>query len=141
MDRYVLLPHTADGKFRAFGASLEEAFGNAALALASLMWDWSQVRPALSQPVEVKGRDREQLLYKFLEEILFLFETRRFLLAAVEGLRIEESGNGFRLKAEFRGDDRWELYELYGEVKAITYSQMKIEGCGGAWVIQVVVDM
>jgi len=40
MERYRILPHTADGKFRAFGATREEAFANAALAAASLMWDW-----------------------------------------------------------------------------------------------------
>jgi SHS2 domain-containing protein len=33
MDRYRLLEHMADGKFQAYGKSMEETFSNAALAL------------------------------------------------------------------------------------------------------------
>ena len=64
MERYRILPHTADGKFRAFGATLEEAFANAALAVASLMWDWTKVGTEASFRIEVRGRDLEQLLYQ-----------------------------------------------------------------------------
>ena len=91
MERYRILPHAADGKFRSFGRTLEEAFTNAALATASFMWDWRKIAPARSIPVEIAGRDLEQLLYRFLEEIIYVFETRRFVLAAVEGLTIESA--------------------------------------------------
>ena len=77
MERYRILSHPADGKFRAFGATLEDAFSNAALGEVSFMWDWWAIRAVASMPVEVRGRDREQLLYKFLEEILYLFETKK----------------------------------------------------------------
>jgi len=43
MERYRFLEHTADAKFQAFGKTLEEAFSNAALATASLMWDWEEI--------------------------------------------------------------------------------------------------
>ncbi len=55
MERYRILPHTADGKFRAYGATLEEAFGNAALAMSSFMWDWSKVEPRIRHFVHVRG--------------------------------------------------------------------------------------
>ncbi|MEN6311126.1 MAG: archease [Acidobacteriota bacterium] len=140
MKRYDILPHTADGKFRAFGRTLEEAFANAALALASLMWDWSKIEPTITRPVRLNGRDRKQLLVKFLGEIIFLFETQKFLLAAVDGLEIRDVPDGFCLEAELLGDTLSDRYELYGDVKAVTYNEMKIEECGGV-VLQVVVDM
>jgi len=141
MERYRILPHTADGKFRAFGATREESFANAALAAASLMWDWWTIKPLRSIPVTIEGRDPEQLLYKFLEEILYLHETKRFLLGGVEDLKIEDGGEGFRLSAVFWGDEAGGSYEIFGDVKAVTYNEMKIEpGCDG-WTIQVVVDM
>src|SRR5512135_3090948 len=99
MERYRILPHTADGKFQAYGQTLEEAFGNAALALASLMWDWSTVKALAKQSVRVTGVDREQLLVKFLGEIIYLFETQRFLLGRVEGLRVRPHPEGFSLDA------------------------------------------
>ena len=141
MEKYRILPHPADGKFRAFGATLEEAFGNAALATASLMWDWPSVKSAASFPVRALGRDLEQLLYRFLEEIVFLFETRNFLLAAVEDMKIEKDESGFRLQAVFRGDEATNAVDIFGIVKAITYNEMKVEQNCGGWSIQVVVDM
>jgi len=141
MKKYDILPHTADGKFRAWGRTLEEAFANAALATASLMWDWEKVEPKLSQAVRLEGRDREQLLVKFLGEIIFLFETRKFLLASVDGLEIRDVPDGFFLEAEFRGDTLSDRRDIHGDVKAVTYSEMKIDEERGGVVLQVVVDM
>jgi SHS2 domain-containing protein len=141
MEQYRILPHAADGKFRSFGETVEEAFANAALATASFMWDWRTIDPARAIAVEVAGRDLEQLLYKFLEEIIYLFETRRFLLAAVEDLVIETAGGGRILRAAFRGDEIGPATELLGEVKAVTYSEMKIEEDCGGWTAQAVLDL
>jgi SHS2 domain-containing protein len=140
MERYQILPHTADGKFRAYGRTLEEAFANAALATASLMWDWRTIETKVSHPIRVTGRDREQLLVRFLGELIYLLDTKKFLLAAVGGLRIREEGDGWTLEAEFRGDTLSDRYEIHGDVKAVTYNEMKIEECDGV-VLQVVVDM
>ena len=140
MDRYRFLPHTADGKFQAFGATLEEAFANAALATASLVWDWTAIAPKVRHAVLVRAIDREQLLVKFLTEVVYLFETRRFLLGRVDGLRIGPSPDGLALEAMFVGDDLAETHELHGDVKAVTYHELKIEECDG-FTVQVVVDM
>lgn len=135
-----MLDHPADGKFRAFGETLEEAFGNAALAVAGQMWDWNAAKPAIDVAVEIEGRDLPQLLLKFLEEILYLFETRRFILAAVVDLTIEATASGHRLRAIFRGERLSERVEIFGDVKAVTYHEMKIESACDQWMVQVVVD-
>lgn len=140
MEKYRILPHTSDGKFRAYGRTLEEAFANAALAMASLMWDWRKVEPRLSHAVRAGGRDREQLLVKFLGEIVYLLDTRRFLLSSVEHLKIREAAGGWTLEAELRGDTLSERHEIHGNVKAVTYNDMKIDEYDG-FVVQVVVDM
>ncbi len=140
MERYKILPHTADGKFQAFGLTMEEAFANASLALAYLMYDWSRVQPNISFPVKVRGRDLEQLLVKFLEEVIYLLETRSFLLASVEGLRIRGGPEGASLETTLWGDHGSDRYELYGEVKAVTYNEMRIEK-NDHITLQVVVDM
>ncbi len=140
MERYKFLEHMADAKFQAYGRSLEEAFSNAALAVAGLMWDWQNVERKLEHPVEVRGNDLEQLLVNFLEEIIFLLETKMFLLSSVEKLMIEKEKKGFRLKALFKGDRYSEKYKIFGDVKAITYNEMEIEA-GNRFMVQVVVDM
>jgi len=121
---------------------MEEAFANAALATASLMWDWTKIVPGKTVEIEVAGNDLEQLLVKFLGEIVYLMETKNFLLAAVDGPEIVWEGKSFRLKAGFLGDDLSGVTSIHGVVKAVTYNEMKIEysrPCG--YTVQVVVDM
>jgi SHS2 domain-containing protein len=139
-EKFRYLDHTADAKFQAYGRTLEEAFSNAALATISLMWDPAEVEARLSQPIDVKGRDLEQLLVHFLGEIIYLLETRSFLAAAADDVIIEKADKGFRLRAFFRGDDRPARYSIFGEVKAVTYNEMRIElGC--PITVQVVLDI
>jgi SHS2 domain-containing protein len=139
-EKFRFLDHTADAKFQAFGGTLEEAFGNAVLATASLMWEPDKVEKRIQRPVSVQGRDLEQLLVRFLGEIIFLWETGAFLTAVADDIVIEPAGGGFRLAALFQGDDRPEKYLIFGEVKAVTYNEMKIER-GPSVSIQVVLDI
>jgi SHS2 domain-containing protein len=143
MERYRILPHTADGKFEAFGRTLEEAFANAALALASLMWDWSKIAPRIEHLVRVEGIDKAQLLVKFLGEVVYLFETRQFLLGEVRRLEIRPHFDGFALEAALAGERLAAGHEVYGDVKAVTYHELEIEegGPGGRCRVQAVVDM
>jgi len=139
-EKYVFLEHTADAKFQAYGRTLEEAFANAALATASLMWDPAAIGRRLEVPVRAQGTDLEQLLVRFLGEVLYLLESRSFLLGAAEGVRIEKAGSGYELEAVFRGDTYSDAYETHGGVKAITYNEMQITKNDG-YMVQVVVDV
>ena len=67
--KYEFLEHVADAKFRAYGKTIEEQFSNAALAMTSIMAD--DVKGNIKRDFSVKGSDRENLLYNFLEELLF----------------------------------------------------------------------
>jgi SHS2 domain-containing protein len=139
-EKFRFLEHTADAKFQAYGRTLEEAFANAALATASLMWDTASIDRKIQVPVRARGRDLEQLLVRFLEEILFLVESRFFLLAAAGEVKIERRGAAYELEAVFWGDTNSDAYETHGGVKAITYNEMKISKNDG-YAIQVVVDV
>ncbi len=138
--RFRYLKHTADAKFQAFGDTLERAFANAGAALATLMWNPDEVSAELRHPVRVSGKDEQQLLVAYLEEILFLLDSRGFLLHAVEDVKITRTGQGLELQAVFVGDDRRAGYEIFGDVKAVTYNDMKVRSRGRP-MVQVVVDM
>lgn len=140
MERYRFLRHTADAKFQAFGTTLEEAFINAALATASLMWDWEKIEKKIEYRVEVSGKDLMQLLSSFLEEIIYLLDSKMFLLGFPENLRIEKKGSLHVLKALFKGDKHSDKYKIHGDVKAITYNEMEIEQ-NVHFMVQVVVDV
>ena len=140
MKKYRFLRHTADAKFQAFGDTLEEAFQQAALALVSLMWNRETLDNKLEIPVEVEGHDMKQLLLNYLEEILYLFDTRRFLLSQVNDISIERKEGRYVLRALFRGDAYSNKTEVFGDVKAITYNEMEIRSTM-PFRIQVVADV
>lgn len=138
--KYLFLEHTADAKFQAFGRNLEEAFANAAYATVSLMWDRRKIRKRIQKAVRVEGHDREQLLVKFLEEILFLLDSEMFLLRAAEKIQIRKEAGRYVLEGLFIGDDCGANYRPYGDVKAITYNEMEIHA-DDLFKVQVVVDV
>jgi SHS2 domain-containing protein len=137
MKKYRFLDHTADVKFQAFGATLEEVFTNAALATARLMCQ-EKVSARISVRVHVEGRDLESLLYNFLEEFLVLFDSRNFLLARIEVVEIDN--RELKLEVEAVGD-RAGNYEIAMGIKAVTYSDMFVRWENNAWVAQVVLDV
>jgi len=138
--RYRFLEHTADAKFQAFGKTLEEAFSNAALAMASLMWDWKIIKKESRRSIEVEGKDLKQLLVAFLEEILFLWDVQGYLLGGIEDLIIMKKEKTFNLNAVLLGDTNKGNYAASGDVKAITYNEMEVLEKNG-FQIQVVVDI
>ncbi len=143
--KYEIMEHLADGKFRAYGRNLEECLGNAALAMASLMWEPEKIKPKIKEIIKLEAASPEQLTVKFLTELIYLLEVKSFLLGRVNGIKIEKrKQNGdsvYHLKAEVAGDLISPHYEIYGQVKAVTYNEMKIENTGDGLVLQVVVDM
>lgn len=140
MEKYRFFRHTADAKFQAYGKTLEETFAHAALAVASLMWDWEKIDKKNEIPVALRGKDLEQLLVSFLEEILYLLETRDFLLASAENVLLEHNGDIWSLRALFKGDINASRYDIFGDVKAITYNEMVIRD-KPPYVVQVVADI
>ena len=134
--KFKYLEHTADCKFQAFGKTLEEAFTNSALAMSNVMHPPEKIKPKIEKTIEVKGKDRQSLLYNFLEELLFLLDTEGFLLNKVKEIKIENN----KLKAIIIGDSA-ENYEIHGAVKAVTYNDMYIKEEHNEVKIQVVVDL
>ena len=134
--KYKFLEHTSDAKFQAFGTTLEQAFSNAALALASIMLNPKTIKPKIKKELKVKGIDEKSLLYNFLEEILFLLDTEQFLLNKNKKIEIKNN----ELKATLTGD-KAENYQIEGAVKAITYNDMEIKKQNNKYMVQVVVDL
>lgn len=138
MKKYEFFEHTADAKFKAYGKSLEEAFANAALAMTSIMIEPRKIKPKIKKTIKVAGDDLKSLLYKFIEEFLYLLDTESFLTASVK-TKISKKGDRYILDAEALGD-KAQNYKTHGDVKAVTYNAMEINESEPVYV-QVVVDI
>lgn len=148
--QYKFLPHTADIKFQAKGQTLEQAFINSALALTNIITK-DKVKPKIKKTINIKGKDKENLLYNFLEEFLYLLDTEGFLLSKINSIQIKgkiKSKKPLRYKLELRAEllgDNQENYETETHVKAITYNNMFIKqqriNNQSVFITQVVVDV
>lgn len=141
MEKFRFFEHTADMKFQAYGRTMEEAFGNAALALFSIVTEPEKISRAITKVIMAEGPDIKSLLYHFLEELLVLLDTENFLLNSVGNATIEKKAKGYSITASAIGDYYSEKYETHGDVKAITYNEMKVEQDKGMFVVQVVPDI
>jgi SHS2 domain-containing protein len=138
--KYEFLPHTADVKFRAYGATMEEAFSNAALALTEVITDYNKVEPNVEKTIEIESEDEKALLYDFLEQFIVLLDSESFLLNSVKDIKIEK-GEGLKLKAVITGDTKLEKYKTETHIKAVTYQEMEIKKEKGKYMLQVVLDL
>ncbi len=130
--------HTADVGIRAWGPTLEEAFAQAALGLVANVVDVSQAKAVGAARIEVEGESRERLLFRLLDEMLDMLQTRLYVATAV---RVRFEGKD-RLVAEVEG----EAYDAarHGhvhEVKAITFHDMEIRDEPGRAEVRVIVDI
>lgn len=140
MKKYIFLAHTADAKFRAYGANLESAFKNAAYAMTDVIVDLKKVKPKIKLKFSIKSEDEKALLYDFLEKFLFLLDTKGFLLSKISKLKIKKEKKGFSLNASLIGDN-YKGYDTKTTIKAVTYQEMEILREKGKVILQVVMDI
>jgi SHS2 domain-containing protein len=138
MKRYETFDHTADVGIRVFGGTIEEIFINAAWALFDLLTDLDSIRETMIREITVEGGDREDLLVRWLSELLFLCEGQGFLFRQF----CISSLTATSLKAMVRG----EIFDpsrhaFKTEIKAVTYHQVEIIHKGETWVARVIFDI
>jgi len=135
--KFQFFEHTADVKFQAYGKSIKEVFKNSAYALKETIYK-EKIKEKIKKTVKVKGRDLENLLYNFLEELLFLFDSENFILSKIKEIKVDQKN--FMLKAEVRGD-KAENYKINSGIKAVTYNEMFVKKIKNKWICQVVLDI
>ena len=139
MQPYELLDHTADAKFRAFGLTREEAFANAVRGMIAILTPPEDLGTDTVFHVSVRAVKLESLLFDLLDEVLFLYDTEKFLSSRAEALTIVERDGKFVLDATLRGEAPT---KISGNLKAVTYSDMICaQQPDGTWLIQVVIDI
>jgi SHS2 domain-containing protein len=139
MTGYDLFDHTADVGVRAWGGSEELVFEEAARGMFSLVCDPRTVGGVekLSVRVEAPSADHELLLVAWLNELLYLFESRRMVFSDFRILELGDDG----LTAEVAGEKMGPRHAVCGGVKAATYHGLKLAKTGDGWEAEVILDV
>ncbi|MDH5806564.1 MAG: archease [Candidatus Methanomethylicaceae archaeon] len=123
---YSYLDHTSDVYVHIVSNTLEELFEEAAIATFEVMLNTSNVEVKEVIDVEIDGDDLEQLLYKWIDNLLLVFDSRSFALRYAKVEEIKNNGR-YYLKGKLYGEEYDpNKHEHRVGVKAMTYSLMKI---------------
>jgi len=135
---YRIFDHTADVGLEAQGATLAEAFANAATGMYSIMVHLDRVSEKVHRPVKVEAEDVEGLLTAWLLELLFITEVeglvfRRFDIQEASPQRLVATAHGERL-------DR-ERHPRGAVVKAVTRHNLEVRPFEGGYRVKVILDV
>jgi len=138
MKRYEQFPHTADIGVRVFGHDLKELFENAAFAMFDLLADLEGLKGDIVKDFEIKSSDKEELLVDWLDELLFNFYTNGIIFYKFDIEKITEGS----LKARAFGRPiAANRNRLKTEIKAATYSDLKIKKTDSGYQVEIIFDV
>ena len=135
---FEVIEHPADVGFRAYGATLEELFAHAGLAMMSLAYELEGVEERKRREIEASGADTESLFYAWLAELLAIADAEHLVFCRVEVTQLGEGQvRGLAYGEKFdKGRHRAGTY-----VKAVTYHQLRVEQTPEGWCGQVYLDV
>lgn len=132
------LEHTADAGVRLRAPTVISLFEEGARAVTDAIVDVATVRSLVVVPVEIEGIDRDDLLVRFLGEVVYLYDARRFLTAAARIERLDDRV----CRAELLGEPfDAARHEVKTEVKAVTYHAAGIREEPGGFAADVIFDL
>jgi SHS2 domain-containing protein len=133
-----MIDHTADLGVVVGGESLPDLFASAGAVLADLLYDPALVAEKELREVNLEAESSEQLLVKWLNELIYHREVGEFLWRMVE---VEMEG-GERLAAGLWGEVfQPERHIPRRGLKAATYHQLRISQERDAWSARIIFDV
>ncbi|MBI5756822.1 MAG: archease [Nitrospirae bacterium] len=134
---YETFEHRADVGIRGYGKTMEEAFENGAKAMFSVMADIDEVKPIDREDVSCNAPDTDMLFVEWLNSLLSLSHLTGKLFCnfkvKIGDNRMTGSAWGERLDSE--------RHHVMTEVKAATYSMLKVSREDDVYVAQCIVDV
>jgi len=137
MKKFEILDHTADIAGRVYGRNICELFVNAAALLYALMSPEFRGGAVEYTDMELSGDSPENLLVKFLNELIYRAEVKK-TAGSVSGMKIGKEGVKFHLKCRIK--DR-QIRMPGREIKAATYYGLSMEEKNGVWTATVIFDV
>lgn len=136
--RYESTEHTADLGMKAYGATLKEAFENAAFGMFDLMVALDETPESTQIEISAEADDTESLLVAFLNELLFVFETEGLALKRFDVVEWDEQTH---LRALAWGAPLTEDQERREQIKACTYHDVRVERTSEGVEVEVLFDV
>ncbi len=136
---YRLLDHTGDIAILIGAPTLSGIYDAATRALFDVILDVRTVEPRERIPIRVeRAVDAEDLLVRYLSELLYLHDTARWLFRGAEVIELRPGELVAHALGEAFDPSR---HEIEREVKAVTYHQLLLSEDREGWSARVVLDL
>ena len=136
--RFKTIEHTADIGIEVEADTLGELFEGTAAAMFSLMVDPDTVRQTVERELSLEAGDLEELLFMWLNELLFIMYAEGLLFSVFDMKDVGDS----RLLATASGEKiDLERHKILEEIKAATYHEMTVERQDPGWKSRVIFDV
>lgn len=138
MGQYKLIDHTADIGISVEGKDLKDLFATSAYAMLSQMLDLDKIKDKETKRVELEGVDLEDLLVRWLNELLFLSDSgyifKKFNIETLKETSLLVSLKGEKID--------FKKIPLKQQIKAATYHQLEItKNISGQWKTTIIFDV
>jgi SHS2 domain-containing protein len=131
-----------DAIVEAYGATLEEAFENAAKGLMDTMIDLKSVRPKKEIKFSSKGQDLYSLLFDWLDKVMLSLVADRMVISQFSVKIKKQQIKGYSLEGTANGEPLDLARHSYKvEIKAVTYHEMKITQEKGTVTVRFLLDL
>ena len=138
LPQHSLFPTTADIGIEAQAPDFSGLLLQASLALLEVMADPSVVCCLQSLRLEVNAQDRAEIIVAWLNEIVYLYETRGLVFACVE---VQEAGAN-HARGVVRGEPLdHKRHHLRHAVKGVTYHQLRVVEDKEGFRLRVILDI
>lgn len=141
MKKFEIIEHTADLGIRVYARTLEDLMKNAACALFSLMTD-HRPRKKIEEKIILEAEDYEELLVTWLNELLSMFFTYKFLPSKYN-IRITRDDPQEKVLEGVVFGEEFDPYQnkISREIKAATYHNLKVEKTKKGYAAEIIFDV
>ncbi|MFX0139603.1 MAG: archease [Candidatus Hodarchaeota archaeon] len=142
MGSFKFLEHISDVYIEVQAKNLSEAFEEAAKAVYATMTNLKHIEPLIKHEVRLMAEDREALLFDWLGELIYIFDTKNLIFSKIKINELKSINGKFKLYGELWGEEfDPQKHESKTEIKAPTYSLMEIKIASNNVVLRFVLDI
>jgi len=128
--------HKADIGIIGKGKTLEKAFEEAAKAMFSIQCNIKKVKQDKKIRILASASNKEELFVEFLNQLLTQSSLKDMLFSKFK-VKIKEN----EVKGYAIGEKIQKKHQLKTEIKAATYSELKVFQEKSSWVVQCIIDV
>ena len=137
MSGFKFIEHPADIEITASGGAFTEALKYAIYGMVEVIADREKIMKKTKREIEIDENDLSNIVFKTLDEILYLFDTEGFLPKEVN---ITKNKDKYKIEMKgmlITGEEDF----LRTEIKAVTYHNLHIKQEKDGWKINVLFDI